>query len=66
MEQRHITRVMFSTVVHQSSTATATAIVREIKSRMTTRVIRRRGGQAMALLGETREGEATRDERTTI
>jgi hypothetical protein len=52
MEQRHITGVMFSAVVHQSSTATVTAIVREIKSRMKTRATRRRGGQARALPGD--------------
>jgi hypothetical protein len=37
MEQRHITIVMFSAVVHQSSTVTETAIVNEFKTRMTTR-----------------------------
>jgi hypothetical protein len=53
MEQRHITGVMFSAVVHQSSTATVTAIVKEIKTRITTRATRRRGGQARASPGDS-------------
>jgi hypothetical protein len=43
MEQRHITIVMFSAVVHRSSTVTETAILNEFKSRMTTRTAQNEG-----------------------
>jgi hypothetical protein len=51
MEQRHITRVMFSAVVHQSRTATATVMRKEVNLRMTTRASKRRGGRTRALPG---------------
>jgi hypothetical protein len=70
MEQRHITRVMFSAVVHQSRTATAAVkkknISKEVNLWMTTRASKRTGvtdkGFAGDWLGKAREGMATRNE----
>ncbi len=70
MEQRHITRVMFSAVVHQSRTATAAVmrkdISKEVNLRMTTRASKSLGGTDKGFAGDwfgkAREGMATRNE----
>ncbi len=56
MEQRHITRVMFSAIVHQSRTATA-AVMRndfskEVNLRMTTRASKSLGGTDKGFAGD--------------
>ncbi len=71
MEQRHITEVMFSAVVHQSRTVTAAMLKKgyldgSLLADTRPGRTRDRGGRTRALpgdwLGKAREGMAARDE----